>query len=346
MLGVFGLPFTAVLAWSGAVLCLSGLVGAGLARTNFGGDASQVATLYDASRPTRTASGADASMLPLDTLVERARSAVPGAVGVPRHLDVQLYGDQSAWARVYFHDEPLGARRHAFVDAVNGDILSTSASSSTPAAAFESVLFDLHFAEYGGLLLKLLYTVLTLAACAMIVTGNLVWIERRDPRRAHWGNRVLERLTVGVAGGLVLASAAYFALNRALPLGLAHRADWEFGGFLAVWALASAAAFIPRWSPRQQVVALGAGAGALFIAVVATDAARFDVNIFTALRHGLPSVAVANAVLLALAALSGGMAIGARASIRATSTTGDRVTDEANEPMTSAAEGPAASGDP
>ncbi len=309
VLGAFGLPFTVVLAWSGAVLCLSGLVGQGLAGSVFNGHPERVAELRGEAGPARTATNRSAAMLPLDELVARARAVVPGATGAPRFVDLQLCDDEAAWARVFFRSGPLGGDRYAFIDAVSGSVLATSATPG-PSVVFERVLSDLHFARYGGLLLKVLYALLALAACAVVITGNVIWLERRDPQRERVGNRILERLTVGVPAGIVLASAVYFAMNRALPWGLAHRADWEFGSFLGVWAVAVGAALLPLWSTRQLGVAMGAGATALLVGVVTADIAWVDANLFTAMRRGLPAVFVTEALLVALALFCGGAAWG------------------------------------
>ena len=164
---------------------------------------------------------------------------------------------------------------------------------------------DLH---YGGLLLKVLYAVLALAACAVVLTGNLIWLERRDAARAHRGHRVLERLTVGVCGGVVLAAAAYFVANRVLPLGLERRADVEFGVFLGVWALAAVGPLWPRLTPRRAGVGLCAGAAVLYAGVVLVDLVRQEVHLFTALPRGAPSVFLAHVLLCALALGSASLA--------------------------------------
>jgi hypothetical protein len=208
---------------------------------------------------------------------------------------------------------PLGADHYAFVDAVSGETFGTSIDSRTPSFSFERVLFDLHYAHYGGLLLKGLYALLALALCAVLVTGNLIWLERRDEPRAHRGNRLLERLTVGVSGGLVLAAAVYFASNRALPEALARRADWEFGLFLGAWALAAALPLLPllpRVPPLRAGVWLCTGAAVLYAGVAASDVVFQEAHLFTALARGLPSVFLTEVLLCALALGCGSLARG------------------------------------
>ncbi|MFE8596367.1 PepSY-associated TM helix domain-containing protein [Archangium violaceum] len=309
VLGVFGLPFTVMLGWTGAVLCLSALAGQGLTATAFNGNPKRVSELAGYAQPVREEAHADAVMRPIDELVSRARAAVPGATGTPRYVELQLHGDANAWAGVFFQLEPLGADHYAFIDSVSGAPLSTSREYATPSFSFERVLFDLHYAHYGGLLLKLLYALLALAMCAVILTGNLIWLERRDSQRERLGNRLLERLTVGVSGGLVFGTSVYFAANRALPE-MPRRADWEFGLFLGAWALAAALTLVPRASSRQAGVVLCMGAAALFGGVVVTDVAFREANLFTAISRGLPPVFISELLLCALALGCGGLARG------------------------------------
>ena len=314
VLGVFGLPFTAVMGWTGAILCLSGLLTQGLTTTVFKGDAQRVSLLRGYAQPQREETKREAVMLPLDTLVARARTAVPGAEGTPRYVDFPLQGDANAWVGVYFQMLPLGADHYATLDAVSGEPLTTSTRLRTPTFTFERVIFDLHYAHFGGLLLKLLYALLALAVCAVLLTGNLVWLERRDAARAHVGNRLLERLTAGVCAGLVLGCAVYCVANRALPGALERRADWEWNLFLGAWALAALGALVPRWSARRAGAWLCAGAAVLFAGVVAGDVVLQPVHLFTALTRGQPPVFIAQVLLcllaLGCAAVARGLGLG------------------------------------
>jgi uncharacterized iron-regulated membrane protein len=312
VLGVFGLPFTAMLAWSGAVLCLAGLASQGYGKAVYGGQADRVTKLRGYSTPVREAANQDAPMLSLDAVVAKARESVPGAEGTPRYVELHSYGDAQAWAAVYFQLEPLGPDHYAYVDTVKGDTFGTSVETRTPNFSIERMFFDLHAGRFAEALMKPLYALLALAVCAVLVTGNLIWLERRDPQRTHRGNRVLERLTVGVSAGLAFGTAVYCAVNRVLPGTLAHRADWEFGLYLGAWGFAVLIALVPRGSVRTLGSRLCASAAVLFGAVVVGDVAFQDVNLFTALARGLPPVLLAEALLLTMALGCGVLAWGMR----------------------------------
>ncbi len=137
---------------------------------------------------------------------------------------------------------------------------------------------------FGGYLVKAFYALLSLGVCAVVVTGNLVWLERRDPGLAHLGNRVLSKLTVGVCLGLVLSSAVYFVCNRLLPPSLAQRAEIEFRIFISAWVCCIAVVFV-RGSARAWARVLCVAAALGFVGVVLSDAALRRAQIEAAFSH-------------------------------------------------------------
>ncbi len=211
VLGVFTLPFVVVLGWSGAVLCLAGLVGQLVISTAFHGDEARARALYRGATTERALTNVPAAMLELDVL-ERAAHADVGD-GRLRQLDVRPWGDSSAVARVTYEGAPLQGSRVVFLDAVSAAVLHTSHAAPTPSQRLENVLFGLHFVNFGLPLLPWLYAVLSLAVCVVVVTGNLVWLERRDAQRARRSSRWLERLTTGFAVAMPVSASAAFAVS-------------------------------------------------------------------------------------------------------------------------------------
>jgi uncharacterized iron-regulated membrane protein len=254
VLGVFGLPFQILFAWSGAALCLSWLViQPAFTATVFRGDAHAAQVAHGHSPNETKPTGRVSSLPNVDALVARAREALPGLrLG---WIAVQHVGDEASIVEVGGPIEGVAfGRGEVAFRARDGAISSIRDPRAQPAIArFESWLFGLHIAAFGGLALKLLYAALSLATCAVLVTGNVIWLERRDPQRLHRGNWILERLTIGTAAGLPLAFSALFLANRSIPFEAAARSTIERGVFTAAWLLALALAFWPRLSARSAV---------------------------------------------------------------------------------------------
>ena len=104
------------------------------------------------------------------------------------------------------------------LNAATGDVIVSRAPDTTPPMTATAAAFGvLHFARFGGQALKALFFVLALAASAVILTGNVLWIEvrrPRDPRATPWVHRLLARLTSGVGIGLLAAVSAAFVISR------------------------------------------------------------------------------------------------------------------------------------
>jgi len=269
VLGVIGLPFATMFAWSGSLLGLWAWLSAPLIYGTFHGDqaAFAVAQGYGPEAGV-VALGRPAPRRSLDELVDRARQAVRRS-GEAQHLEISAYGDEAAQLAVTFARGNFEPEKPVRLSLSTSKLIGVG-KQILPSAAINQVFFDLHYALFGGVLVKALYVLLALGVCAVIMTGNLVWLERRDPQRLRLGNRLLERATVGVSFGLVLSSAVYLAANRALPP-VARRPDLEFASFLGAWLVGAALAFHRGASARAWAARSCLASAALFVAVVLGD---------------------------------------------------------------------------
>jgi uncharacterized iron-regulated membrane protein len=302
-LGVLSLPFAVSYAWSGALLGLLLVLALPLKHGLFGGDAAA----YEAARSHRSAtvvaSGRPAARLPLDELTRRGAAAASAHFGAaqPLHaerLDIEHYRDENARFELRFSVVPFQKRRSVQLGP-HGDVLGFVGDSQAPTEAVNRVLFDLHYARAGGRLIKALYALFALCVCAVIVSGNLVWLERRDPARSRAGSRALERSMLGVCLGLVLASAAYLMANRILPASLPRRADAELAVFLGAWLFAAALACARR-VPRASAAALCAGAALGFGTVLVLDVVQRPAHLAAALRGVAPAMLSSETLVAAL----------------------------------------------
>lgn len=298
ILGLFGLPFAVVFGWSGAALGWFDLQTELFARLGYAGDTARVEALRGYAGAAREATGRPAAALAPEVLVARAARATGMGAVEPAYLDLFVTGDEAAWASVFWEVEGFPPRAWAWVDARTGDVFGSAEASATVANRLDMALFDLHYARYAGRLVQGAYAVLALALAAVALTGNLVWLDRRDPRRERLGNRILERATVGVPAGLVLACGVAFLANRLSPSG---GADVELGALYGTWAVVAAVAMVPAVGTRRILVwTAGAATVAYLAAAVAPDAGRLE------------PVVVTDALLAALGLGCGAVALGVR----------------------------------
>ena len=246
VLGVMGLPFLVMYAYSGAMIVLGGALLFPFVGPVFAGDQARAEAVFEgAAEPLVKAPGAPAKALSLDLLTARAEAALPG-------LSLEGYifshhgrenGTVEAWGKV---------RRTAFgqgsvlLRARDGAVLGVeSPATESPGQAAKRWLYGLHFAQYGGVFVRAVLAFLALGTCAVLLTGNWIWLARREASRDGLGNRLLARLTVGTGAGAFVAVGALFLVSRLFPLDWAPRKSAEELTFVAVlaaciaWALAA-----------------------------------------------------------------------------------------------------------
>jgi hypothetical protein len=90
--------------------------------------------------------------------------------------------------------------------------------------------------------LRWLYFICGLASTAMIGTGLVIWLGKRQLKHAKsavmpFELRLVEVLNIASMSGLVVAVAAFFWANRLLPVEMASRSEWEVNSFFIVWGL-------------------------------------------------------------------------------------------------------------
>jgi hypothetical protein len=154
-------------------------------------------------------------------------------------------------------------------DGASGALLRQGAPES--AAMMTSFTFaGLHMGNFAGPWLRWLYFVFGVAGTAVIGTGLVMWLGKRQLKHAKSGHlpgelRLVEVLNIASMSGLLLGVAAYFWANRLLPVGLEGRAGLEIDSFFSLWALALVHAAV---RPGRRAWAEQLGLGALAFALL------------------------------------------------------------------------------
>ena len=274
VLGVMGLPFQLMYALTGALLCLVSVAMAFFVGPVFGGDRSAATASLWGEPPSVEAaarSGPAGQRLGVDALLARARVAVPGFR--PEYIQLEKIGDPAA--TVSFWGERAGRlfrRGDIVLRAADGALLAETVSSyPTATAATTRWVSGLHYAWFGGAAAKALYALLAAATCLTILTGNWIWLARREARAEAAGHRLLSKLTIGVGGGVLVGTAALFWANRLAPTIV--RPAVEAWAFFGVWTIC-AVLFLGRAEARQGWVGLLVVAGGGFALVPLASVVR------------------------------------------------------------------------
>jgi uncharacterized iron-regulated membrane protein len=239
--GVLVLPFHLMITYSSLVIFMAMVMPASIL-ASYGSD---VQSFYDDVFPaSKVPANAHqpAALAPLAALIGQARAQWGG--GSVARVTVNNPGDANASVVL----TRSGADRvvHDFGSAVtfngvNGQVLDTTPAQPL-AMAIGGSFYGLHMGHFAGPVLRWLYFICGLAGTAMIGTGLVIWLGKRQLKHAKsavlpFELRLVEVLNIASMAGLVAAVAAFFWANRLLPLDLSGRADWEVNAFFITWGL-------------------------------------------------------------------------------------------------------------
>jgi uncharacterized iron-regulated membrane protein len=222
VLGVIGLPFQAYMAFSGLlIITLPVMVGA-FAKPLFQGDekaASASGYVWGSFKaPPPREELTPITNLGLNALIAKAQSRHPEFQ--PREILYSHYGTADPLVEIRGEmPDPFLAFSRIWLRVRDGEILHASTpQDDAPLEKVQRVLFGLHYLAFGSTPLKLVYVFLGLFGSMTILSGNWIWLARRERNRKSFGNRLLARLTDGVGAGLPFATAVVFAATQVVTL--------------------------------------------------------------------------------------------------------------------------------
>ena len=235
--GVLVFPFHLMITFTGLVIFWSIYMPAGIQVQYDGKMEGFWAEAESFNEPERA--NQKAPLVSLRDLERKARPYWQG--GQTRSIVVSHPGDRHALVHIYRRSNDrlsLYNDRVSF-DGVSGEI-QTVWINSKPAYMTQSVLSGLHFVQFGGATMRWLYFGMGLASSAMIATGLILWVVKRQGRHTathEVGYRLVEGFNVTAVAGLLVATATFFWANRLLPADLPAREIRELQMFFTAWIL-------------------------------------------------------------------------------------------------------------
>ena len=256
---------------------------------NHGGPTAFLAEALGETEPI-AASGQPTPLADLAAPVALAQRRWPGAL--VEHITVDHPGD--AQARITVTRE-VGAEMRLMppsmrFSGVNGAPEAVAGEEpSTPVLTYD-VATGLHTGRFAGPLVRALVFLSGLAGCALVATGLLLWAVKERPahlkarQRGERGSaalRLVDGLNLAGVAGLLVAMAAFFWINRLLPVATTQRAQTEIDLFFAVWGgcalLGLARPTRGMW--RAQVLAAGTLLALVPLLNAATGGAHWGVSL-------------------------------------------------------------------
>ncbi|MGY3023852.1 putative iron-regulated membrane protein [Pseudomonas lurida] len=262
--GVLVLPFHLMITYSSLVIFMSLVMPAPIL-ASYGNDTRAFFSEVFPATDNAPALGEPAPLKSLVPMYEEARRQWAG--GHVGRLAVNNPSDVNASVNVF----RAGSDRvvHDFGSTVSfngstGELLRVSGEQSLPAVIGGS-FYGLHMGHFAGPVLRWLYFICGLAGTAMIGTGLVIWLGKRQLKHAKasvmpFELRLVEVLNIASMAGLMIAIAAFFWANRVLPVSFAERSDGEVQTFFIAWGLSLLHAILRRgrqgWVEQLSVGAL------------------------------------------------------------------------------------------
>lgn len=249
-LSVLSLPFQLMIAYTGLATFYALYMPAGVA-AHYDNEDAYFADLLARPVP-QEMTGIAAPLAKLDDMLLSGEQQLQRPVSF---VSIEHPNDSSSSVRLFgrFIERPGEYRLlgdgggQVFFNGVTGeqtDIQMPGELRGGSAQDVQSVMANLHFAAFGGHLVRWLYFFSGFAGAAMLATGALLFMVKRRQRSLNeFGAstqrvyRVIEVLNIGTLTGLSIACVAFFWGNRLVPLGIADRPEWEIAVFFVVWLL-------------------------------------------------------------------------------------------------------------
>ncbi|WPN99348.1 PepSY-associated TM helix domain-containing protein [Pseudomonas sp. MUP55] len=286
--GVLVLPFHLMITYSSLVIFMNMVMPAPIL-ASYGDDSRAFFNEVFPSSENAPALGQPGTLLPLWPMYQQAQQQWAG--GHVGRLAVNNPSDVNASVNVFRAGSD--SLVHDFGSSVSfngttGELLRVSGEPSLPAVIGGS-FYGLHMGHFAGPVLRWLYFICGLAGTAMIGTGLVIWLGKRQLKHAKTGVmpfelRLVQVLNIASMSGLVIAIAAFFWANRWLPVSFAERSDWEVQAFFIAWALSLLHALVRHG--RQAWVEQLSLAALLFVAIPLVNALTTSQHLGVSLVKG------------------------------------------------------------
>ncbi|MGD9657351.1 MAG: PepSY-associated TM helix domain-containing protein [Methylocystis sp.] len=244
VVGVVSLPFHIVIALTAAVFCLHEQLYDALDHVVYDGG---LKTIIAANNPFNAIRKDErpAPMLPVNALLDRVKAASPSFV--PVEMRYRNAGSRGASVQIWGYDARYMTRGKGFavVSPVTGEIANTDYFPGGEGrwTGVVATFFALHFASFGGDVVRFLYFLLGIAGAFLFYSGNLLWIEsRRRTERRQGGpvvqkrsTRLMSAATVGVCLGAICAISMTIVAAKWLDGRVADIEHWHNGVYYSVF---------------------------------------------------------------------------------------------------------------
>lgn len=226
VVGVISLPFTVMYAISGLIFNLVIIYQVAFALTIYNGD--EKALLKDAGFETVDPQWLDNPIKHVD--IDRLIAKVSNEYQVaPRMLTIHNYGDESAVIRLRSQETSQLTTMYDVAYSLYDESVFMKSDNEHPNSLIigTGVLRKLHYGNYASIDLRFIYLMLGFGVCGLIITGNLLWLDKREKLRtfSHRTLSIARYVTILSSTGIIFSTSMAFLCERLMPIHWIDRVD-------------------------------------------------------------------------------------------------------------------------
>jgi len=242
VLGVIGLPFQIMYAITGSFFALLTIILLPSVVILYEGDSTKI---FNKVTPENTIELDPAAPLAQNKSLAELKAQVEAAypnLHVSR-ASIRNYGMADALITWRIHDHK-GIRSSGSITMYMKDGIELKDVSIPPvnknySQSVIEMISRLHFAEYGGYVLKATYFIMAMITALMIMAGVLIWRKARNNNSYTYKQRLFHHKVTKVYLAICLsmfpAFAVIFLANKLIPMSLTGRVTWVNGIFFISW---------------------------------------------------------------------------------------------------------------
>ncbi|MBD8490700.1 PepSY domain-containing protein [Echinicola sp. CAU 1574] len=217
-LGIIGLPYQFVYAVTGTCLIIgTSVMSPAVVTFMYDGDTNQLYDDFGFNPPQFELANEQLASVPdINQFLEKAASKWEGFEVTT--LEIFNYGDTNMKVGVEgrtAYDKKFAGRGEIIYNAITGEeehVVDPFTETSYLNAA-TAVITQLHFGNYGGVLLKVIYFVLGLISCFVIISGVMIWLVARDKKHISEKKRKFNAWVVWIYLAICLSMFPVTALT-------------------------------------------------------------------------------------------------------------------------------------
>ncbi|MEM9675638.1 MAG: PepSY-associated TM helix domain-containing protein [Bacteroidota bacterium] len=269
-LGVLGLPYQFMYAVTGAIFGLA-ILAFPIAYLIFG-DINEATAILIPKNESYELMGETSQIPPINPFVQNYLKALPIDDINQFTLTFKSYGDKNAHLDIISSMDTnlnfAGYARSIFRLDDGELVYQKPLDEGSFRTSSLNYFIGLHFGNFGGLFVKIIYFIMAILTCFVIISGVMIWLVARDKKayatKARF-NRNVGAIYLGACLGLYPAIALLFVIAKVLPLEMEIRYQLINAVFFGFWLAFTIYAFFIKSSYKinKHALLIAGGLGLL-----------------------------------------------------------------------------------